>query len=145
VLTHCWPWKISYYPKNQNPLPSNPISIILPSTNSAPALSRKSTSWKDIFVILTLCPILNKLIDTALLNTIVICLKTTLSSSMYWLLCLPHVNFSRYSYFPTTVLYKPFLSSIKTTCSTHHYTVLLKIIVGVLTTCHTQYTWDSSM
>jgi len=25
------------------------------------------------------------------------------------------------------------------------YTGLLKMIVWVLTTCHTQYTWDSSM
>jgi len=26
-----------------------------------------------------------------------------------------------------------------------HYTGLLKMIVGVLKTCHTQYTWDRSM
>jgi len=26
-----------------------------------------------------------------------------------------------------------------------HNTGLLQMIVGVLTTCHTQYTWDSSM
>jgi len=35
----------------------------------------------------------------------------------------------------------------RTSCVHHRkdYSRLLKMIVGVLTTCRTQYTWDSSM
>jgi len=29
--------------------------------------------------------------------------------------------------------------------TSHHYTGLFEMIVGVLTTCHTQYTWDRSI
>jgi hypothetical protein len=70
---------------------------------------------RDSFLILPLCLILNKVIDTALLITIVICLKTALTSSLYWLPCFLRANFSRY--FPTTVLYKPFLKTFSNNSS----------------------------
>jgi len=36
-------------------------------------------------------------------------------------------------------------TSIAANLHEEQYTGLLKMIVGVLTTCHTQYTWDSSI
>ena len=52
-----------------------------------------------------------------------------------------HCTFSQRP--PHKTLYAPLLSPIRATCLVS--TGLFEMIVRVLTTCHTQYTWDSSV